>query len=770
MNRIRLIVIILISIIAVGFATAQSPHRGTTARVPAATPAATPERDPPTVQPAPASTVLCCGAVFSYVSGQTQKPPQQQPQPDDVLRINVELVQTNVMVFDKQGHFTKGLKQEQFEFVVDGKPQPISFFEEVRAGSAREQAVLQGGGNKTTAQTTESSINTNRGRVIVFFVDDLHLSLDSLGRTRQMLARFVDTEMTENDRVAIASTSGDIGFLQQFTDNKSVLSAAAGRLTQHAYNVHEASGDQTPMTEYIALSIERKEDPGVVNFYIDQCLNAAFPLKYTRQACETEVTNRARSILQQASSVTVNTYRALEGLIRTQMQFPGRKLIFFVSDGFLLDTGPRNADPRERITHITDAALKAGAVIYTIDARGLFSGQLDATNNVPVDQKNRLGNVSAREIPATQDALNALAADTGGRALRNQSYFDRWVSGILDETSNYYLLAWRPNNLEQAGTDFKNILVRVSGHPELTVRLPRGFLNIKAASTQPPANAVKVQAQSHQELQQALTSANPKHEIPTLLSLVFLDTPEHGPVLTASVRVSNEALSYEMSEGKQTAAVDVVGVVLNDKGKPAGTFQTRLKISPPASGNTDQNNSATIYNARVPLAPGLYQVRVASRDNRNGEVGSAQQWLQIPDLALHRLSLSSLLLGVQSVEVKEAKDGPAPAPQVQFNVDHHFARSSHLGFMAFVYNAARAADGKSLPVVSIQARILRMGQPILTTPVRPVTVAPDDLARIFCGGEIQLDSVPPGQYILEVTVTDQIAKTSASQQTKITVE
>ena len=715
--------------------------------------------------------LLMASAAFAVqVSGQTPKTPPPQQQPDDVIKVNTELVQTNVMVFDKQGHFTNGLKLEQFEFSVDGKPQPISFFEEVRAGSAREQAVLAAGGNKPAPQPAESSINTNRGRVIVFFVDDLHLSLDSLGRTRQMLARFFDAEMTENDRVAIASTSGDIGFLQQFTDNKSVLSAAAGRLTQHAYNVREVSGDQTPMTEYIALSIERREDPGVVNFYIDQCLLAVFPLKYTRQACETEVTNRARAILQQASSVTVNTYRALEGLIRTQMQFPGRKLIFFVSDGFLLDTGPRNADPRERITHITDAALKTGAVIYSIDARGLFSGQLDATNNVPVDQRNRLGNVSAREIPATQDAMNALAADTGGRALRNQSYFDRWVNGILDETSNYYLLAWRPNNLEQAGTDFKNILVRVSGHPELTVRLPRGFLNIKAASTQPPVNAVQIQAQSHQELQQALTSSNPKHEIPTSLSVVFLDTPDHGPVLTASVRVSNEALAYEMTENKQTAAVDVVGVVLNDKGKPAGTFQTRLKISPPASNSTNQNNSATIYNARVPMTPGLYQVRVAARDTKNGQVGTAQQWVQIPDLSLHRLTLSSLLLGVQSVESKGANGGPAAAPQVQFNVDHHFPRNSHLGFMAFVYNAARPADGKSLPLVSIQARILRMGQPVLTTPMRPVPIAPDDLARIFCGGEMQLESIPPGSYILEVTVTDQIAKSSASQQTRITVE
>ncbi len=68
-----------------------------------------------------------------------------------------------------------------------------------------------------------------------------------------------------------------------------------------------------------------------------------------------------------------------------------------ISDGFLLDTGPRNSDPRGKLSQITDAALRAGVVIYTIDARGLFSGQLDATNNVPFDKQNRLESASLRE-------------------------------------------------------------------------------------------------------------------------------------------------------------------------------------------------------------------------------------------------------------------------------------------------------------------------------------------------------------------------------------
>src|SRR6185295_1628651 len=255
--------------------------------------------------------------------------------------------------------------------------------------------------------------------------------------------------------------------------------------------------------------------------------------------------------------------------------------------------GPRNADPRGKLSQITDAALRAGVVIYTIDARGLFSGQLDVTNNVPVDIQGRLESASLREGPASQDALNALARDTGGRALRNTNYFDKWVNKVLDETANYYRIAWRPGNEEETASDFKNIEVRVIGHPEFSVRLPRGFLSTTSAALTKPAVTAHGPQQAHQEIQQALTSLQPRREVPTSLSVVFLDTPEHGPVLTVSVQIANETLSYEEIGGKQVAAVDVVGAAVNDKGKPVETFQTRLKIDATDSKRVTQNNSVT---------------------------------------------------------------------------------------------------------------------------------------------------------------------------------
>ena len=206
--------------------------------------------------------------------------------------------------------------------------------------------------------------------------------------------------------------------------------------------------------------------------------------------------------------------------------------------------------------------------------------------------------------------------------------------------------------------------------------------------------------------------------------------------------------------------VEVVGVIVNDRGKPAGSFQTRLNIN--SLGESGNQNSSSIYNSRLPLAPGLYQVRVATRDTNSGRVGSAQQWVEVPNLTLKHLSLSSLLLGLENV-------GPA-REQVQFSVDHRFARNGHLGFMAFIYNATKGQDGQLTPNLSFQARLLRMGQAVINTQLQKVSVASQDQARIVCNGDIMLNTVPPGRYTLELMVTDEANKTSAIQQTRITVE
>src|ERR1043166_4994801 len=113
---------------------------------------------------------------LSFIAVNAQEP--AQPQQQDVIRTNTELVQTAVTVVDKKGKFVDGLQREQFELMVDGKPRPIAFLERIAAGSPRERELTASGlGVNASAPLPPPTVP---GRTIVFFIDDLHLEPDSL--------------------------------------------------------------------------------------------------------------------------------------------------------------------------------------------------------------------------------------------------------------------------------------------------------------------------------------------------------------------------------------------------------------------------------------------------------------------------------------------------------------------------------------------------------------------------------------------------------------
>ena len=725
-------------------------------------------------------TILYAVMLILYVFSQSalgQQDAGKSQSTDDVLRINTELVQTGVTVFDKQGRFVDGLKKEDFELRVDGRPVSISFFESIVAGSQRDRLARATGKNEPAAVKGPTSAPSFRQRTIVFFLDDRHLSLDSVGRTRKILLDFINKEMGQNDLVAIASASGRIGFLQQFTDNKDVLRAAVGRIDHVPYIVSDYGGNPgSPMTEYMALTIERRDDSNVFEFYVQDCLKWA-PKGVSRQDrgssrrhCEVEVANRARQILIQAGTVTSGTYYSLETLLRSAERMPGSKLAFFISDGFLADTGPRGPTASDKLGRITDEARRAGVVIYTIDARGLVSGALDATGNVPFDADGRLESANLRGIAASQDALNALAADTGGRALRNQSYFDRFINDALAETSRYYLIAWRPEANDEKNEKLRKIEVSVIGHPDLTVRSARGFVTNSAIASatdertsKEEKGTAKQEKKPDADLRQALTDFHPRQALPLQLSLIYLDTPASGAVLTSSVQAPTELLSYGVQD-REPAQLTLAGVVLNDQGKPAASFRTGLKVNPSSSNDGARNASTVIYNYPSPLKPGIYQVRAAARDDRSGILGSAMQWIVIPDLSTRQLSLSSLIVGLESVT-----DESPEAGRIQWSVDKKFAHGSHLRFITFIYNAAQPVGAST--DLAAQVQVYRDGQAVISTPFKKVAAdTQTDPARVPFTAEINLGVLQAGGYTLQVTVEDRAAQKTVAQQTAFYVQ
>ena len=579
-------------------------------------------------------TLIAVACVLAVASAQAQTKPSPSPEQDDVIRVNTELVQTDVMVFDKKGHFVDGLKAEQFALKVDNKPQTISFFDRVTSGKATTARNGAGasGDNSSNPGNTGTSRATIQGRTVIFYVDDLHLAPDSLSRTRKALTEFIDSGMSEDDQVAITSSSGQIGFLQQFSNDRVALRSAVARLNYRTST--KLDMDSPPMSEYIAMKI-RDGDEAALGYYITElqkqnCVKARTEVICTMspQAMRLAVRERAQEMVTMASPATDNTLIMLENLMRMAAQLPGRKIVFMISDGFYLND--RKTGSMSRIKRITDAAGRAGVVINTLDARGIISEVLGADNPGPIAEG---ASMNIGEVMASQDGLNALAGDTGGRAFRNTNApMAEFVDKVLDETANYYLLAWRPEGDEQKRGKFNHIEASIIGRPELTVRLrttyfktaPLPILSLKKKSDKDPEKA------HEDDMRLVIDAPVSQTQIPTVLELSLSQMPGVGTQVKATIQISREALNFDLNDGKRSSDLDIGGIFYNDKGKPLNSFVGRLRVFPvPENASADRRGQA-VYAFHAWLPAGLYQVRVGVRDTRTGRIGSAMQWIDVP--------------------------------------------------------------------------------------------------------------------------------------------
>ncbi|MGD0309055.1 MAG: VWA domain-containing protein [Acidobacteriota bacterium] len=436
----------------------------------------------------------------SFYSQVKTSPQAQKQQPDNTIRVKVGLVQTDVMVFDRQGHFVPDLKMDQFELKVDGKVQPISFMELVSAGSDHDREIWAKAEGKSMSEATQPSPKmseaaqpgskmANPGRTLFIFLDDWHMEADSTVRSRNAIASLLNTSMGPNDRVGVFAASGQLAATQFLTNDKAALLASLEKYNFKNPGVQDMG--RPPMTEAAAQSIEQN-DYNVLAYFVGGIIGTAVeyappygwrctvpcrdlgPGDFNR--AERDTRQRARDLADISNAISERTLSALRGLLQFAESLPGRKLVFFISDGFVLQY-QRN-DIVARLTDLTTAAARAGIMIYSLDSRGLVSGTPDAKTRPAPDATGQRMRMAANEVSAPWDALNALASDTGGRFLKNTNALDTALITTLSEISRYYLLAWPFDPEAVKPGKYSTIRVAVKGRSDLTARVRQGSLDL----------------------------------------------------------------------------------------------------------------------------------------------------------------------------------------------------------------------------------------------------------------------------------------------------
>ncbi|HEX8651928.1 MAG TPA: VWA domain-containing protein [Pyrinomonadaceae bacterium] len=709
-----------------------------------------------------ALVLLLCAAASGQQASQPQPSPTQSATADDVVRITTNLVQVDALVLDKKGRQVTDLRPEDFEVFEDGRRQKITNFSYIELNTAQppQPSTRPSPAEKGAPLAPPVRLRPEQvRRTIALVVDDYGLSFESAYMVRRALKKFVDEQMQPGDLVAILRTTAGIGALQQFTSDKRQLYAAMERVRGSLVGLG-GGGAFAPLRSMDA-------EGGPPGRDLD------------RPSPEDEI-NEFREEL-----FAIGTLGALNYVVRGLKDLPGRKAVVLLSEGLpIFDSRGRSDRILESLRRLVDLSNRAAVVIYTMDARGLQPFGLtaaDDTSRFSIDQLERVLSDRRRSYFESQNGLNYLAQQTGGMFIHDTNDLSGGFRRILEDQKGYYLIGYRPDESTfepgKGGRRFHKISVKVN-RPGLRVRSRTGFYGIT------DEQAIPARKTREEQLAGALVSPFSSGDIHVRLTSLFGNDPRtNSSFMRSMMYIDTHDLAFTMqSDGSHKATLDVAAITFGDKGlavdQVARTYELRLK-------EEDYRRiikHGLIYTLNVPVKKaGAYQLRVAVRDAATERVGSAGQFVEVPNLAKNRLALSGLILGgmnpaaAQKTSASEtAAESRAPVAPESANASTGAAemydaqagpavrRLTHgmlLDFGYVIYNA-QLDRATSRPQLTTQVRLFRDGQPVFTGKELPFNAdRQTDLKRLVAGGRLSLGTnLPPGEYVLQVIVRDALAK------------
>src|SRR5262245_34578446 len=191
----------------------------------------------------------------------------------------------------------------------------------------------------------------------------------------------------------------------------------------------------------------------------------------------------------------------------------------------------------------------------------------------------------------------------------------------------------------------------------------------------------------------ALNSLAPLNGIDVRLSADFVSLQDGATQLVVSGSVDVAKLPFVRLPGRRQATLESVAVAFDEQGEAVATLQTERTAMDLSDADFAGVLEAGIpYQKAVALKPGRYQVRLAAREDATGLLGSAWQWVDIPEISADRLMLSSLFL-LQEGEPK-APSPDAGAPDLRnAQALRRYHRSESLYAQIYAYNPKKDEAG-----------------------------------------------------------------------------
>lgn len=608
------------------------------------------------------------------------------------FRTRVDAVTVDVIATDKQGKPITDLTAADFEIKEGGKLQTVDSFKRIVLTDERYDLDPVRAQPITSMEAMEREAARDDVRLITIFLDDYHTRLGNSMAVREKLAKFV-RELDPRDMVAI----------------------------------------MYPLTPTLAVTYSRDHEGIAAAIMKFEGRKYNYQQKYPQEQIYNRLSRQQIEDLRNAIVI-----EALEGLnVYVGTLRPGRKTVLFVSEGLSatlpveIASGGQVAggvpnSPQEllrnraevfnnvglmnRLQDVFASANRSNTSIYTLDPRGLSTGEFDVSEpNVNYESDRRVINEST-------DVLRVLADQTDGRAIVGRNDPLPQLRQMVVDTSAYYLLGYTSSEAPRDGK-FHEIKVSVK-RKGVDLRFRKGYW-----------------AMTPDDIARATGPAKPSLPADVADALASTAVPERGhPVRTwigfdrADDGRSMVTLVWEVAPNTAKGdAPDQLSVMANFV---TGDLLYRGKVT--------RDPQALVASGRVTFAskPGAVRLRLSAETASGTLIDSEEREILVPDYTKVGPTVTppEVFRAQNARELQVLRQSATALPTTA----REFARTEQLLLRFHAYG-----PGGTPPAITI--RLLNsLGDPMSTFP------APERKADGTYDVPFSLGGLVTGTYMIEI--------------------
>ena len=575
-----------------------------------------------------------------------QQPNAPLQKPSYKFEAEAQLVVLNVSAKDKSGNPVEGLKASDFTVTEDGKPQAIKVFEyqrleeealpaEPEPAKPAKSAAPAPAAPPTVAPAVQTTITPARPgeikykdkRLLVLYFDFQGMAADDQIRVQKSALKFLNTNMTASDLVALMTYAGELKVLQDFTEDRDSVEALIDKLV-----IGEAS-EMGNVTQD-----DSSADTGAA---------------YVADDTEFNIFNTDRQL------------SALEDAVKMLSSLPEKKALVYFGSGVTRNGINNDAQMRATI----NAALRSNVSFYPVDARGLVASSPVGNASVGAAGGNNTGvggggrgnggNFSGSgaasrqaDFQGTQDSLYALANDTGGKLFVDNNDLAAGIVQAQKDISSYYIIGYYTTNAALDGK-FRRIKVTVNSNQTAKLDYRTGYFASKEFKKFDSSDRER-------QLQEALMLGDPVTDLSLALETDYFRMASDRYYVPVSVKLPGSDLELAKHGNAEIHAPRLHRRGAGSKNEIAASARDFITVTLKGETAAQLAKRTVAYDVGFVLPPGKYSVKFLARENETGKMGTFQSQFVVPDLSLDKqyLPISSVILSNQREKTADTVGGP----------------------------------------------------------------------------------------------------------------